>query len=142
MYPSVNVRRVPAVLIALSILPFCVAALATPAIALPNGYYLQPTKTQQLALVKGSGSRAVLEPIAAYSVCGQAVIGATGASLPLHREYTDDLPFKGAADTRYFVLNTETGKIESGLDEATWKTRVTPLCALTGTDLYAPILPQ
>src|SRR5579864_230480 len=117
----------PALTIALLNVTACASTTTAAVIALPNGYYLEPTKSGGLALDKGHGSTVMPGPVAAYAVVRQVVTGALGEPPPLSRHYTNDLPYKGSADTRYFVLDTRTGKLDSGLDEAAWKMRMSEL---------------
>ena len=138
-----NVRAlIPGLLVILLSLNSCAATATQAVIALPNGYYLQPNKSGGLSLVKRRGNTLVPESIAAYAVVRQVVTGALGEPPPLNRHYTNDLPFHGTADTRYFVLDTTSGKLESGLDEAAWKARVTALGLPATVELHAPIFPE
>src|SRR5215471_20566847 len=111
---------IPALLTVFLGMSSCATASSAAVIALPNGYYLQPTKAGGLSIVKGRGSAVLPGPITAYSVSRNVVTGALGEPPPLSRHYTNDLPFKGDANTRYFVLDTMSGKLDSGLDEAAW----------------------
>ena len=120
----------------------CATADVHSVIALPNGYYLQQNKAGQPSLVKRSGGTVIPGPIAAYKVYRDWVTGALGATAGKRGVYTNDLPFHGGPDTRYFVLDTSSGKLESGLDEATWKSRLTALGAPPNLEIYAPLLPD
>ena len=120
----------------------CAAAPTASVIALPNGYYLQPASSGALSIERGRGSTVVPGPIAAYAVIRQVVTGALGDPPPLHRHYTNDLPYHGSAATRYFVLDTTTGKLDSGLDEAAWKMRMTSLDLAASIELHTPIFPE
>jgi hypothetical protein len=60
----------------------------------------------------------------------------------LNRHYTNDLPYKGSAATRYFVLDTRTGKLDTGLDEAAWKMRLAALELPSPVELHSPIFPE
>ena len=100
------------------------ATVSGPVVVLPNSYYLQPDQGGQTKLVKHNGSRLLPGTIAAYVVSGQIVIGALGPVPSDSRDITNDLEFTGTKDTRYFILDTATGKLETGLDEATWRTRI------------------
>lgn len=143
MHPTMNVRALlPGLLLALLSLNSCAATATQPVIALPNGYYLQPNKAGGLSLVKRRGSTVAPESIAAYAAVRQVVTGAFGEPAPLHRHYTNDLPFQGHADTRYFVLDTTSGKLDTGLDEAAWKARLAALGLPAAVELHAPIFPE
>src|SRR5581483_5575576 len=102
----------------------CASTQAQTLVALPNGYSLQPDKTARTEIVKRDGRRIVPAPIAAYAVSGDMVAGALGEPSPSARLYTNDLPFSGGPDTRYFVLDTRSGKLDTNLDEAAWKKRL------------------
>ncbi len=117
----------------------CASTKAQTLVALPNGYSLQPDKSAQTELVKRDGRRIVPAPIAAYAVSGDVVAGALGEPSPSARLYTNDLPFSGGPDTRYFVLETRTGKLDTNLDEAAWKKRLQELGVPTDFHLYAPL---
>ena len=132
----------PALTIAFLTVSACASTAAAPVIALPNGYYLEPTQAGGLSLDKGHGHAVVPGPVAAYTVVRQVVTGALGEPPPLNRHYTNDLPYKGTADTRYFVLDTRNGKLDSGLDEAAWKMRMSELQLPSSIELHSPIFPQ
>jgi hypothetical protein len=132
----------PALLIALLNVSACASSATAPVIALPNGYYLIPTKSGGLAIDKRNGHAVVPGPVAAYAVVRQVVTGALGQPPPLNRHYTNDLPYKGTPDTRYFVLDTRNGQLESGLDEAAWKMRLSALELPSPVELHAPIFPE
>ncbi len=133
---------VPGLLIILVSVSACVAGTTEAVIALPNGYYLEPTKSGGLSIEKAHGHAVVPGPVAAYAVMRQIVTGALGEPPPLHRHYTNDLPYHGNADTRYFVLDTTTGKLDSGLDEAAWKMRMSDLNLPGPVELHSPIFPE
>ncbi len=117
----------------------CASTGARSLVALPNGYSLQPDKHSESEIVKRGGRPVVPAPIAAYAVSGNLVTGALGEPPASSRLYTNDLPFSGGPDTRYFILDTATGKLETNLDEATWKTRLQQLGVPTGFRIYAPL---
>jgi hypothetical protein len=77
--------------------------------------------------VKHDGSRLLPGTIAAYAVSGQLVAGALGTVPPAGHQVTNDLDFTGTPDTRYFILDTGTGKLETDLDEAAWRKRLLEL---------------
>lgn len=122
------------------VLAACAATSASTAVvALPNGYYLQPDSKKQTELVKRGGKVVLPAPIAAYAVSATVVAGAEGAPTAESRSYTNDLPFEGKADTRYFVLDTNTGKLDKGLDSAAWQQRLKELNVSTPMRIYAPL---
>ena len=120
----------------------CAASRPASVVALPNGYYMQPNKAAQASIVKRSGSTVVPGPVAAYAVYRHIVMGALGAPSALSRAYTNDLPFRGGADTRYFVLDTSTGKLDTDLTESAWKQRLEALGAPGALEIYAPVIAQ
>ena len=109
-------------------------------VALPNGYYMQPNKDAEASIVKRSGGKVLPGPIAAYAVYRHIVLGALGARSELSRSYSNDLPFHGGADTRYFVLDTSTGKLDTDLTESAWKQLLQQLGAPASLEIYAPLI--
>ena len=118
----------------------CVETRAGPVVALPNAYYLQPDRQGQTELVKRDGRAILPGPIAAYAVSGQIVAGALGAWRPQSRSYANDLPFHGGAETRYFILDTATGHLDTALDESAWQRRLAELGIAHPPEIY-PLLP-
>jgi hypothetical protein len=110
-----------------------------PVVVLPNSFYLQPDKDGQTKLVKHDGAPLLPGTIAAYAVSGQYVIGAEGKTAPPSHEITNDLDFTGAADTRYFILDTVSGKLEAGLNEAAWRQRLKDLGQRDDVHIYPPL---
>jgi hypothetical protein len=121
------------------VLSACAGTHARQVIALPNGYYLEPNQKGQTELVKRSGHTVVPAPIAAYSVAGEIVAGALGGAMPEGRSYANDLPFHGGSDTRYFVLDTRSGRLDQGLDDAAWHKRLEELGAPHSLEIYPPL---
>lgn len=122
------------------VLAACAATSAqTAVVALPNGFYLQPDSKKQTELVKRGGRVVLPAPIAAYAVSSTVVAGAQGAPTDASRSYTNDLPFEGKAETRYFVLDTNTGTLEKDLDAAAWEQRLKALGVNTPLRIYAPL---
>ena len=117
----------------------CATSAQTAVVALPNGYYLQPDKQRQTELVKRGGRVVLPAPIAAYAVSSTVVAGAEGAPSVESRSYTNDLPFEGKPETRYFVLDTHSGKLEKDLDAAAWEARLKALGIPTPLRIYAPL---
>ena len=136
------VRLVRSLLLASLILVTMSATAATvtgPVVVLPNSYYLQPEKDGQTKLVKHDGSRLLPGHIAAYLVTGQMVIGAIGEVPPATHQFTNDLEFTGGPDTRYFILDTSSGKLEANLDEAAWHKRIQELGQSSPVHIYPPL---
>jgi hypothetical protein len=121
------------------VLAACATSAQTAVVALPNGYYLQPDKQRQTELVKRGGKVVLPGPIAAYAVSSTVVAGAEGPPSAESRSYTNDLPFEGKAETRYFVLDTNSGKLEKDLDSAGWEQRLKALGVTTPLRIYAPL---
>jgi hypothetical protein len=124
----------------------CASTKAETVVVLPNGYTLQPDKSPknpgasvQSEIDKGNGHHVVPAPIAAYAVSGTVVAGALGEPPANSRLYTNDLPFSGKPDTRYFVLDTLTGKLDTNLDEAAWKKRLQELGVPGDFRIYPPL---
>jgi hypothetical protein len=115
------------------------ATVTGPVVVLPNSYYLQPDKGGQTKLVKHDGSRLLPGHVAAYLVSGQMVVGAIGELPPSAHDFTNDLEFTGGSDTRYFILDTASGKLESNLDAATWHKRMQELGLPSEVHIYPPL---
>jgi hypothetical protein len=136
------VRLVRSLLLASLILVTMTATAATvagPVVVLPNSYYLQPDKDGQTKLVKHDGSRLLPGHIAAYLVTGPMVIGAIGDVPAAAHQFTNDLEFTGGPDTRYFILDTSSGKLEANLDEAAWHKRIQELGQSSPVHIYPPL---
>jgi hypothetical protein len=117
----------------------CVAAPSGPVVALPNSYYLQPDRALQTELARRDGHRVLAQHVAAYAVSGAIVAGALG-DVPQKRLYTNELPYTGGPGTRYFILDTSTGRLESGLDADAWHSRLKALGLPDDFAIYA-VLP-
>jgi hypothetical protein len=107
-----------------------------PVIVLPNSYYLLPDKADQTLIVKRNGSPLLPGHVAAYAVSGNIVAGALGDAPPWNGNFTNDRPFEGGADTRYFILETDTGKLETNLDQAAWHKRLQELGVSSDFRIY------
>jgi hypothetical protein len=114
----------------------CASSPSGPVVALPNSYYLQPDKDLQTLLVRRDGRRILEGHVAAYAVSNQIVAGAVG-DVPHKRLYTNELPYTGGPDTRYFILDTSTGKLETGLDADAWHARLKALGVRQDFSIYA-----
>lgn len=132
-------RRIPLLMACVVTLAACASVQVKPVIALPNGYYLQPNAIRQTELVKRGGKRVVPGPIAAYAVSGELVVGALGEPSVASRSYTNDLPFHGGPATRYFLLDTRSGQLDTQLDEAAWQSRLQERGAPKPLRIYAPL---
>ncbi len=111
------------------------------AVALPNGYYLQRDKAANIDLVKRGGNEIVRGPIAAYDVEGNLVVGAVGSWPERGFSYPNEAPFPDSPDAKYFILDTTSGKLESGLDPASWRAKLKALGARESLEITAPALP-
>jgi hypothetical protein len=116
----------------------CATAPSGPVVVLPNGYYLQPDKSDQSEIIKRGAGRVLADPIAAYAVSGYIVAGALGPAPSGSRRYSD-LAFTGAPDTRYFILDTTSGQFESGLDGTEWQKRLKELGVPSDFQIYPPL---
>ncbi len=81
-------------------------------VVLPNGYYLQPDQDGQTKLVKRNGNRAGSGHHCGLRRLRQYVAGALGKMPGTGFQFANDLEFTGTADTRYFILDTSSGKLE------------------------------
>jgi hypothetical protein len=133
------VRSVLLTSLAVVTLSATAATVAGPVVVLPNSYYLQPDTDGQTKLVKHDGSRLLPGHVAAYLVVGQIVIGAIGDVPSVAHQFTNDLEFTGGPDTRYFILDTSTGKFEANLDEAAWHKRIQELGQTSPVHIYPPL---
>jgi hypothetical protein len=121
-----------------------VSACATPApfvVALPNGYYLQRDRAENVALVKRSGPTLISGPIAAYSVANNVVAGCVGEWPQRVSGYPNESPFPDSADCRYFILDTPSGRIEKNLTPQAWRSRLKEYGAPATLQITAPVLP-
>jgi hypothetical protein len=114
---------------------------APPAVALPNGYYLQRDKASNIGLVKRGGKQIVSGPVAAYDVEGNLVAGAVGRWPERGFSYPNESPFPDSPDAKYFILDTTSGQLESGMDPAAWRAKLKSLGASETLKITAPALP-
>ncbi len=117
----------------------CATTPTGPVVALPNGYYLRPAPNDQSVIVKRGGRQVLSSPVAAYAVSGYLVAGALGDTTASSREYTNDLPYGGGANTRYFILDTGSGKLQSDLDKAAWQASLKALGVPSDFQIFAPL---
>jgi len=140
MHQRVVCRVIPLVLVAMvaATLMSCATTPVRPVVVLPNDYYLQPDDSKQSEIVKRDGRLVVPAPIAAYAVFGEIVAGALGPVSPSSGQYVD-LAFTGNSNTRYFVLDTATGEVESNLDHADWQRRLKALNVPSDFEILPPL---
>lgn len=132
-------RYIALLLLAACLVAGCASTISGPVVALPNGYYLRPDKKQQTEIVKRGGRQVLRGPIAAYAVSGAIAAGAQGEPRAESRSYPNDLPFKGTSETRYFVLDTMSGRLDTDLDESAWRSRLAEVGAPSTMRIYAPL---
>ena len=111
-------------------------------IALPNGYYIQRDRAANPGIVKRSGRTVLQGPVAAYAVYRNIVIGCVGTWPARPSGYPNESPFPGSPDAEYFILDTQSGRLESGLDEGAWKQRRAELGVPATLPITAPLLPK
>ncbi len=115
-------------------------------IALPNGYYVERDKSSQARIVKRSGGVVVPGPIAAYGVDRYVVTGLVGVVPTSGSSYPNDSPIHMTPElektTSYFVLDTASGKLDTGLNTAAWEARLKELGAKIAGGIRAPLLPK
>ena len=116
----------------------CPTAPARPVVVLPNGYYVTPNKQEQSEIIRRGGGTVLPGPIAAYAASGDIVAGALGEAPTAGRLYSDQ-PYTGGPDTKYFILNTASGKLESNLDAMQWKDRLKAIGAPSDLEIYPPL---
>jgi hypothetical protein len=111
-------------------------------IALPNGYYIQRDQASHPGIVKRSGPTVLKGPIAAYAVHRNYVAGCVGTWPPRAFSYPNESPFPGSPDARYFILDTETGRLESDMSEENWRERLPALGIPSNLRITLPLLPE
>ena len=120
----------------------CATSGSGAVVALPDGYYLQRDRASLVEIVNGNGRVVVPGPIAGYAVHRHIVTGCVANESRKSGSYPNDAPLGELADARYFVLDTRTGKITTGLNPADWKNRLKELDPTISADIWAPVLPQ
>jgi hypothetical protein len=113
-------------------------------IALPNGYEMIRDRSDAPAIVKKSGSKVVPGPIAAYAVVRDVVTGQVHAPAAAKTAAPAAQAAGPAADAKqgYFVLDTQSGKVEVSLSEADWNERLKNLGITAAPSLNPPLLPR
>lgn len=122
--------------------PVAYAKTAPFVVALPNGYYIKRDKSSEPIIATRAGKVVVQGPVAAYAVFRQLVAGAVGEWAPRAGGYPNATPYEGTPESRYFILDTTTGKLETGLDEATWRSRLDGFQVPKTFEITAPLLPE
>jgi hypothetical protein len=131
--------RLVAIVGSLLVLSACAVSGAPEVVALPNGYYLQPDRNKETELVKRSGHRVLPGTVAAYAVSGQIVTGALGTASAAGHSYANDSPFHGDANTRYFVLDTRSGRLDQNLTADAWREHLKELGESSSLEIYPPL---
>jgi hypothetical protein len=129
-----------AVMLASLVVGGCVSAPPL-VVALPNGYYLQRDRHAQVELIKRGGRTIVRGPIAAYAVSGEVVGGCVGVWARGSYSYPNDTPMPDSPDCRYFILDTASGRLETGLDATAWHRQLKEVGAPESFPITAPVLP-
>jgi hypothetical protein len=124
-----------------SLLVACASAAAPFVVALPNGYYLQRDRASNVGLVQRGGRTLVRGPIAAYAVANNVVGGCVGEWPPRSFAYPNETPFPDSPACRYFILDTPSGRLETDLSPATWRSRLKEYGAPETLRITAPVLP-
>jgi hypothetical protein len=121
----------------------CASASGSPfVVALPNGYYLQRDRHSHIGLIKRGGRQVIRGPIAAYAVDRNIVAGCVGEWPRRSYAYPNETPFPDSPDCRYFILDTPSGHLETGLDPQTWRARLKQVGAPQSLQITAPVLPE
>jgi hypothetical protein len=128
-------------LLVLALMPGAALPAPPAAVALPNGYYIKRDQALHPGIVKRSGPTVLRGPIAAYAVYRHYVAGCVGTWPPRAFAYPNELPFPGSPDARYFILDTDTGRLESDLEQEAWRERLAALGIPSSLRITAPILP-
>lgn len=111
-------------------------------VALPNGYYLMRASDEHVQLRSRGGRVTVDGPIAAYGVYRDIVTGAIGEWAPREGGYPNAVPFKGTDDSKYFVLETDSGKVMKDLAPDAWRSQLKELGVPQDVEITAPVLPN
>ncbi len=103
-------------------------------VVLPNGYLIERNEAADPMLIKRSGGKVIPKPVAAYTVYRDVVTGIMKSSRPA----------SGPAENQqdYFVLDTRSGQVNTGLAEAAWNGRLKELGVPASPRLSPPVLPE
>lgn len=118
----------------------CATASQQSVVALPEGYYIQRDRSSELDLVKRGGSTVLNGPIAAYAVYRNLVVGCTGTWPPRSSGYPNEAAFPGSPDAKYFILDTKSADLQSGLSAEAWKQALARANVPQDIQLTAPLL--
>ena len=123
------------------LLAACATASPPFAVALPNGYYLQRDLASNIALVKRNGREVIRGPIAAYAVANPLVAGCVGEWPRRSFAYPNEIPFPDSPECHYFILDTSSGHLETGMSPTEWRLRLKHYAASGSLQITAPVLP-
>jgi hypothetical protein len=118
----------------------CATASQPFAVALPDGYYIQRDRSSEPEIVKRGGSKVLDGPIAAYAVHGRTVVGCVGTWPHRSSGYPNEAAFPGSPDAKYFILDTESGELQSGLTIDAWKQALAARKIPQDVRITAPLL--
>jgi hypothetical protein len=118
------------------------ASVAPFVVALPNGYYLRRDRASHIGLIKRGGREVIRGPIAAYAVNGEIVAGCVGEWPERPSGYPNEIPYPDSPDCRYFILDTDSGQLETDLAPKAWRARLAQLGAPESLQITAPVLPE
>ena len=118
----------------------CATAGQPAAVALPDGFYIQLDRSSETDIVRRGGPRVLDGPIAAYAVYQRFVVGAVGTWPNRSAGYANEARFPGSPDARYFILDTATGYVESGLSLEAWQKALASRQIPQDIPIRAPLL--
>jgi hypothetical protein len=137
--PKFGLIRATALSATLLFAAFTVLAASQPSIALPNGHRIQRDKATQLEVTNRKGKR-IIAPITGYAVFGSIVTGLSGVEVKIPGAYPGDRPLPESKEAKYFVLDTKSELLETGLSLDAWKEKLKQL-GVNAPEVRAPILP-
>ena len=117
------------VLLAIVSITGCATSRTDFVVALPNGYQIIRGKTSDPMIVKKNGGTVVPGPVARYTVVRDVVVGVVQ-------------PAGTDAKPAWFVLNTRTGELGTGLSESGYTERLKALNITAAPELSPPVLPK
>ena len=120
------------------------ACASTPSpfvVALPNGYYLQRDAASTIGLVRRDGRTILPGPLAAYAVSQNIVAGCVGEWPRRSFGYPNETPFPDSESCAYFILDTRSGRMETALSPAAWRSKLKDYGVPSSLRITAPILP-
>jgi hypothetical protein len=140
--PSRSLATIGLILVSLVLYGCATASPAPFVVALPNGYYLKRDRDSHVGLIERGGRQVIRGPIAAYAVDREIVAGCVGEWPRRSFAYPNEIPFPDSPDCRYFILDTASGRTETGMDPQTWRARLAQVGAPKSLQITAPVLPE